>query len=131
MNQSRRKQKNWLEWTVFWTGLVLVSAVLGYLAYDAWTTAEGPAVIELSVGEPERRAGQYAISVTATNRGDQTAESVLIEAVLELDGGRRERSQFRIEHLPSRSTRRGWVIFSNDPSRARELRARAIGYAEP
>ena len=131
MNQPRRKQKNWLEWTVFAIGLALVSAVLGYLAQDALRTAAGPAVIEAHAGRPERRGGYYAIPVTVRNRGNQTAEGVLVEAVLDLRDGREERSQFRIEHLPTRSTRRGWVAFTTDPSTARELRLRAVGYTEP
>lgn len=131
MNQPRRKQKNWLEWTVFATGLVLVSAVLGYLAYDAWTTTAGSAVIEVRRGRPERHVEHYAVPVTVTNRGNRTAEGVLLEAVLESEDGGRERSQFRIEHLPARSTRRGWVVFRNNPSTARELHVRTSGYAEP
>jgi uncharacterized protein (TIGR02588 family) len=131
-------QKNWLEWTVFACGLVLVVATLGYLAYEGATMGNDPPSIEVRLGTPEQRTHNFIVPVTVTNHGDETAEGVTVEVTLENDAGRGEggvagepvRGEITIAFLPRRATREGWVTFQQDPRSAR-LTARVLGYEKP
>ena len=129
--RKTKVEKNRLEWVVFGVGLVLVVCVVGYLVYDGASMGDAPPDIQVTLGAPERRGDEFHVPVSATNRGDQTAEGVQIEVVLETPaGGEPERSEFGIAFLPRRATRRGWVTFHTDPSAGR-LRPRVLGYEKP
>jgi uncharacterized protein (TIGR02588 family) len=124
-------QKNWVEWLVFGVGFALVAATLLYLAYDAATVSDAPPSIEVRAGEPVRREHNFIIPVTLTNHGDQTAEGVQVEVVLESGGREQERAEFTVAFLPRRSTREGWAAFQTDPSTAERITARVMGYEKP
>ena len=124
----RKVQKNWLEWTVFAVGLLLVAATLAYLAYDGATLGDAPPSIEVRLGTPERRAQNFIVPVSIVNRGDLTAEGVEVEVVLR--GASEERGSFVVAFLPRGATREGWVAFQTDP-RDGELKARVVGYEKP
>jgi uncharacterized protein (TIGR02588 family) len=124
-------EKNWLEWAVFGVSLALVMGTLAYLAYDALTLGDTPPRIEVRLGAPERAAGHFIVPVAVTNRGDQTAEGVHIEVVLERGAREEERSDFEIAFLPRGSTREGWVVFQSDPAAADATTARVLGYEKP
>ncbi|HEV7905492.1 MAG TPA: hypothetical protein VGO96_16745 [Pyrinomonadaceae bacterium] len=129
-------QKNWLEWTVFACGLVLVVATLGYLAYEGATMGNDPPSIEVRLGTPEQRTHNFIVPVTVTNHGDETAEGITVEVTLENngsgEGGSSEpvRGELTIAFLPRRATREGWVTFQQDP-RSGRLTARVLGYEKP
>lgn len=130
-NRKTKVEKNWLEWVVFGAGLLLVVCVVGYLVYDGASMGDAPPDIEVKLGAPQRRGAEFVVPVAATNRGDQTAEGVQIEVVLETaEGGEPERGEFAIAFLPRRATRNGWVSFSRDPSTGR-LKPRVLGYEKP
>ncbi len=124
-------EKNWLEWTVFGVGLVLVVSTLAYLVYDGATAADTPPDVEARLGEPRPGGAGFLVPVTVSNRGGRTAEGVTVEVVLEAPGAAQpERGEFTLAFLPRGGTREGWVAFRTDP-RAGRLNARAIGYQEP
>jgi uncharacterized protein (TIGR02588 family) len=126
-------QKNWLEWSVFAVGLMLVLAVLGYLAYEGATMGNDPPSIEVRLGTPEPRAHNFIVPVTVINHGDETAEGITIEVTSENAGGGEGepvRGELTIAFLPRRATREGWVTFQQDPRSAR-LNARVLGYEKP
>lgn len=128
---KKKLKKNWVEWTVFAVGLVLVVSTLGYLAYDAATIGDAPPSIEVCTGQPLERPHNFIVPVTLTNHGDQTAEGVQIEVVLESGGEEKERGEFTVAFLPRRSTREGWVAFQTDPRNAEKIKARVTGYEKP
>ena len=129
--RETKVEKNPLEWVVFGVGLLLVVCVLGYLVYDGASMGDAPPDIKLALGPPERRGTEFVVPVAATNEGDQTAEGVQIEVVLETAaGGEPERGEFAVAFIPRRATRRGWVSFATDPAAGR-LKARVLGYEKP
>jgi uncharacterized protein (TIGR02588 family) len=128
--KKKKLEKNWFEWIVFAIGLALVLATLGYLAYDAATITDTPPSIEVRLGEPQQRSHNFIVPVTLVNRGDQTAEGVVVEVVLENNGVETERAEFAVAFVPRRSTREGWVTFQTDP-RTAQLKARVLGYEKP
>ena len=129
--KKTKLQKNWFEWIIFGVGLLLVVATLSYLAYDAAMLGDAPPSVEIRTGAPLQRPHNFIVPVTLVNHGDQTAEGVVIEVVLENGGEEKERAEFTVAFLPRRSTREGWVAFQTDPRTARQLKARVLGYEKP
>ena len=125
-------QKNWVEWTVFAVGLVLVVSALAYLVYDGATMGSDPPSLEVRLGAPEQRAHNFIVPVTVTNHGDETAEGVTIEVLLESsgEGQKPERGELSVAFIPRRATREGFVAFQQDP-RCKRLTARVLGYEKP
>lgn len=123
--------KNWLEWIIFIIGLALVISTLGYLIYDAATASETPPQIEFKLGTPQLQSQHFILPIAVTNQGEQTAEDVQIEVVLEKGGQEEERAEFQIAFLPRRATQEGWVTFQTDPRNAERIKTRAIGYKKP
>ena len=132
--QKNKIQKNWLEWSVFALGLVLVAGTLGYLFYDAARMSRRPPTIEVRLGAPEQTPHNFIVPVHVTNHGDSTAEGVQIEVTLEAAEGEEakeeERGEFAVAFLPRRAERSGWVAFRKDPRTGR-LTARVLGYEKP
>lgn len=129
--KKKKLEKNWFEWIVFGVGLALVVSTLGYLVYDAATISDAPPSIEVRVGEPEQRPHNFIVPVTLINHGDQIAEGVQIEVVLESNGEEKERGEFAVAFLPRRSMREGWVAFQTDPRTVERIKARVMGYEKP
>ncbi|HEY9404743.1 MAG TPA: hypothetical protein VIQ24_18955 [Pyrinomonadaceae bacterium] len=127
----RKLHKNWVEWIVFAVGLALVVSALAYLIYDGATMSGDPPSIEVRLGTPGEAAHNFIVPVTVTNHGDETAEGVSIEVLMENgESGEPARGELTIAFLPRRATREGFVTFRQDP-RAARLTARVLGYEKP
>lgn len=125
-----RVRKNWLEWSVFGVGLVLVTCTLGFLIYDGATSRDEPPQLSVELGTPEKRGEHFVVPLTVKNTGGQTAEGVTVEVTLESDGGRAERGEFSVAFLPRGGKREGFVTFRADP-RSGRLVPRVLGYEKP
>ena len=123
-------QKNWFEWIVFALGLILVSLTLGYLIYAGASMGHEPPSLEVRLGTPEQRQFNFIVPVTVINHGDETAEGVRIEVVMESGGEVKARGEFDVPFVPRHATREGWVTFEQDP-RTAQLKARVRGYQRP
>jgi uncharacterized protein (TIGR02588 family) len=123
-------EKNWLEWSVFAVSAALILAVITFLVYESTTIGDAPPDIHVQIGTPEQRAGYFAVPITATNRGDHTAEGVHIEVVLRGREREEETADLDIQFLPRRGSREAWVTFKTDP-RNGTLEARVLGYEKP
>ncbi len=130
MKQSPSLDKNWLEWLVFAIGLGLVTGVIGYLAFAAVTLGSAPPDIKIQLGTPQPEGEYFRVPVSVRNDGDQTAEAVHIEVVLNEDKATEETASFETAFLPRHSSRNGAVTFQTDP-RNGKLKARVLGYEKP
>lgn len=130
MNRHR-KEKNWLEWSVFAIGLLLVVALVVYLTYDIATARSGPPIVEIELGQTFPQSAGYAVPLTVRNRGHQVAEQVHIEVELTKSDGETEKGELTIQFLPRGATRHGTVTFTTDPRRAEQLESRVLGYQRP
>jgi uncharacterized protein (TIGR02588 family) len=108
--------KNWLEWTVFGVGLVLVLATLGFLIRESLTASGGPPEVVARLGSPRASAGGFMVPVEVANVGKGTAEDVKVTVVLELPRSEPEEAELDIAFLPRGSRRDGWVTFRSDPA---------------
>lgn len=124
-------EKNWLEWIVFAASLVLVVSTLGYLVYNGATLGNAPPSFQFQLGKPQPQLNHFSVPISVTNQGDETAEGVQIEVVLESSGKEQESAQFEISFLPRHSTREGWITFETDPRTVDEMKARVLGFEKP
>lgn len=113
---ANKPEKNWLEWSVFGVGLVLVLATLGFLVREALVGSGGPPEVVARLGAPRASAGGYMVPVEVANVGEGTAEDVTVTVVLEGAGEEREEAQLEIAFLPRDSRRNGYVTFQRDPT---------------
>jgi uncharacterized protein (TIGR02588 family) len=122
--------KNWLEWSVFAAGLVLVLGTLGFLVRESFVAAGGPPEVVARLGPAKAAAGGFMVPVEVRNMGQDTAEDVQVTVILELPQGDPEEAVLAIAFLPRDSRRDGWVTFQNDPRRG-TLRLGPIAFEVP
>lgn len=112
--------KNWLEWSVFFVGLVLTLTLLGYLTFLGLRRGEQPPVFRVTVQSPTEVPDGFRFQVDVYNQGDITAQSVQVE--VENQG---EKARFQIDFVPEHSSAKGWVVFSNKPDHPK---GRVVGF---
>jgi uncharacterized protein (TIGR02588 family) len=129
---ASKLQKNRLEWSIFALSLALVIGTLGYLTWAAWTQGGEPAQLEVTLGQAQQRRKHFAVPVSVTNRGDQTAEGVMVEVLLKtLKGVKWKAPEYEVALVPRQSTRRGEAIFKHDPRTSGQVTGRVLGYEIP
>ncbi len=125
--------KNWLEWTVFAVGLLLLLGTVGYLAGQALTRGRAPAALSVSLGEPrahlEATPPHYVVPVTVRNDGARTAAEVDIEVRM-THGDADERRELTFDFVPRGSSRSGAVAFEVEPDPG-SLAARVLTFLDP
>ena len=113
-------------------GLLLVLGVLGFLLYEAAAPrTEAEIVTEVQSITPQ--AGGYLVVFDASNRGHQTAATVLVEGALYDPAAPEEpveTAEMTFDYIPDQSDRTGSFIFANDPRRY-ELRIQVKGFMDP
>jgi len=124
-------EKNLLEWTVFFLSLLLITGILGYLVYQTVIYQPGSPDLDITyVHDPSPHA-PYRYFIRVKNHGNETAEEVQVEMVLEQDGKEIEVATMAIPYSPKQSVREGWVLFSKDPAAADTIYARVVSYKKP
>lgn len=118
------------EWAVAAIGLALVVGTLGFLLAQAFAGGNAPPQVELHTGAVQPVGDGFLVTFTATNRGDATAATLVVEGTL-FDGDTVvETSTATLTYLPANSTNEGGLYFAADPRRHR-LVLRAKGYEKP
>ncbi len=119
-----------LEWVIGALGLVIVTAVVGVLIYEAVAGDKSPPDIKLTVQSIAPLQNGFVVKVRAENIGGEPAARVSITAEVWAQSKVVEASETQFEHLPPHSFREAGVFFQRDP-RPNEIRLRALGYEEP
>ena len=125
-----RPTKNWLEWTVFAVGLVLVLATLGFLVRESLAGGGGPPEVVARLGASRAAAGGFMVPVEVANVGQGTAEDVRVTVTLQVPGSEPEEADLDVAFLPQGSRRSGWVTFRTDP-RLGSLRLGPVAFEAP
>ncbi len=119
-----------LEWVIGALGLVIVTAVVGVLIYEAVAGDKSPPDIKLTVQSIASLQNGFLVKVRAENIGGEPAARVSITAEVWGQSKVSESSETQFEHLPPHSFRDAGVFFQRDP-RLNEIRLRALGYEVP
>jgi uncharacterized protein (TIGR02588 family) len=89
-----------------------------------------PPVLSVVAGKKIRQSkGQFYVPFTLTNEGGETAESVRVNAELEIDNTVEEGEQ-EIDFLSSKEVQEGAFIFKGDPKKGK-LSLRVSSYKLP
>lgn len=119
-----------LEWVVGGLGLLIVTAVVSVLVYEAVAGDHSPPDVKLTVQSIAPLQNGFVVKIRAKNLGGEPAAQVSITAEVR-DGSKVvESSETQFAHLPPHSHREAGVFFQADP-RHHEIRLRASGYEEP
>jgi uncharacterized protein (TIGR02588 family) len=113
-------------------GLLLVLGVLGFLLYEGVCPRSEAAIVAAQDAIIPQESG-YLVTFTASNRGRQTAASVLVEGALYDPASPEEpveTSEMTFDYIPEQSDRSGALLFEHDP-RQYELRIQAKGFMDP
>jgi len=124
-------EKNSLEWVVFGLSLLMVFGILGYLIYQAIHYEPGSPDLVIQYQKDPSPHAPYRYHLTIKNNGQETAEEVQVEIVLEKDGEILESALMQIPYAPIASQREGWVNFSKNPADADTLYARVVSFKKP
>lgn len=136
MNASRKRRDvsashgKRFEWAVGAVAFVIVVVLLGYLLGLGTASGRQPPHFSITAGDVVRVGTGYQMQVVVTNEGDETAADVTLRAVLHRDAGEEAR-ELRFDFVPQRSTRRGTLIFEQDPGSRSAVRLSVSSYVEP
>lgn len=105
------KEKNKLEWVVFFAGFILLAGLLVYLSYQWIRFSETAPRLTFEVkAVPEVfDPGRYQLHVY--NEGGQTVKEVQLEAALWRQQKLIEKTCIRLDLLPRHSVRTAWFSF--------------------
>lgn len=126
--ESPAKQQ--LEFIAALIGAALTLATLGIIVWDGIQEEGRPALVTLRAEAVHPHEAGFVVEVVAENSGDDTAADLLIEGSLMQGGEAVETSEATFDYVPSRSERRGGLIFAQDPAMF-QLKLQAKGYIEP
>ena len=111
-------------------GAALAIATLGIIVRDGIREEGRPALVTLRTEAVHPHEGGYVVEVVATNEGDDTAADLLVEGSLMQGDQAVETSEATFDYVPSRSERRGGLVFSQNPQQF-QLKLQAKGFIEP
>jgi uncharacterized protein (TIGR02588 family) len=111
-------------------GAILALATLGIIVWDGIRDQGRPALVTITAGAVTQHEAGYVVEVIARNSGDATAAALLVEGSLRQGDQVVETSETTFDYVPSRSQRKGGLVFAADP-RAYALTLQAKGYIEP
>ena len=118
------------EWIVAGAGLLVFTAVLGLLVWDAVAGDQSPPRITVQVESIAPSGDGYLLKFRARNDGGETAAEVVVEAELPAPDGGTETASATLDFLPAHSERRGGFFFQARPEQE-AVRLRASSFREP
>ena len=130
-SEQKEDQKNVLEWIVFTLSLTLVLALFGYLIHQTIRYEPGSPDLEVTYKPEPSLNAPYRYHLTIKNNGQETAQEVQVELILEKDGKQLEMATITLPFAPKESRREGWVNFSKNPVEADTVYSRVVSYKKP
>ena len=122
-------RQNWLEWAVLGSSVVVIVALVGYLAVTAVSTATPPAISVVAHPDEARSTDAgWEVPVTVRNDGGEAALTVAIEGTASV-GGETETAQLEVDLLGPGTQEELVLRFSAAPDG--ELELRLVGFSLP
>jgi uncharacterized protein (TIGR02588 family) len=123
-------RRNPLEWIVLAASAFAIAIVVGYLAFDGIAGGTDPAdpAIRVQADEAYQSALGWVVPATMSNRGDEAAEAVVVEATA-MVGGKEETTELEVDFLPPGTDVEVRFGFSARPDG--EVEVRLVGFRTP
>lgn len=134
MSRKDSKDRNGrptLEWIVGVVSAIVVVGILAFLSYEALFGDARPPDLVATIDRAETVEGGTLVVVTLSNRGDQAAAEIAVEASVEGDGPKRPPKEIRFDYVASHAVRRGAFVIEGPAVTAGDVRLRVHGYVEP
>lgn len=128
-DNGQKNGKNALEWSVFAASLLLILATVTILAIETRIWKERPPVLETQIVSTSLTEDRLTVAFEVTNRGDLAATDVLVE-VASTGKSPVERARVRIDVIPRRATRKGYVSLPGGTGTT-GAEIVTVSYAEP
>lgn len=131
-DQATQSGRTVAEWTTLGISLAILGLVFATITWLWVQDTATPATVEVTtVTEAIRHEGDvWYLPLEVTNRGDATAEEVVVEAELDTGAGEPETAEITFSFLASGETARGTVVFTSDPASGK-LSIRPVSFKEP
>lgn len=130
---GQEQSKPVVEWVAGAVGLLLTTAIVGYIGWEA-LNASGeealPPQIVIEARNLSRSGNGYVLEFAARNRSSRTAAAVHVEGTLNRSGAKVATASTTLDYVPGNSVRQGGLYFEHDP-RHYDIRLQALGYAHP
>ncbi len=129
---KERHERTVAEWTTLGISFTILVAVVGSVLF-LWRTNEGRApiiTVEANTGEVRRDDSGYVLPIRIHNRGDLTAQDVVITAELSVGGAPPDVAELTIDFLAGGETSEASVVFTRPPTDG-NLELRARGFRHP
>ena len=113
-------------------GLLLVLAIIGFLVYEGFRTAEPPDII-VGVTNISDNGTYYLVEISVSNQGGHTAEELMVKGeLLPQDSSSQpvETAEITFSYVPPNSQRQGGLLFTHNPQDYR-LKLRPSSYTNP
>ncbi|ANK77094.1 TIGR02588 family protein [Ensifer adhaerens] len=123
------RRAHWIEWTTGAVSTILITALIGWISYQAATQADGPPDLSVTIVSSAGSAGGYLVMFDVNNAADRTAAAVVVRGEITDNDNVIETAEITLDYVPARSKARGGLIFRNDP--AGRSRVSATGFSEP
>ena len=128
--KSNKIKHNILEKITFYTGLLILAMLVGYLLYETKTIENKPPNLEI-ITSYQRSMPYNTFMVETSNIGHETASSVNINFELYQNGEVTENTLLTINHVPRDSKEVGWIIFRNAPTPSDSLIIKSVSFLRP
>ncbi|KXG87232.1 hypothetical protein [Agrobacterium bohemicum] len=107
---------HWLEWLTGLVSAVIVLAVVGWIAKDAFRDQDTTPDLGATVVTTEQRSNKFQVLFEVSNGASATASQVTVHGEI-LDGSDIvEKASTILDYVPGKSKARGGLIFKNDPT---------------
>lgn len=107
---------HWVEWLTGLVSAVIVLAVIGWIAKDAFRDQDTTPDLGATVLTTEQRSNGFQVSFEVSNTASATASQVTVDGVILNGSDVVEKASTVLDYVPGRSKARGGLIFINDPT---------------
>lgn len=127
---EERHDPHWIEWLTGMVSAILITGMLGWVGWEAFTRDATPPDLSIQVLVSEKTASGHRITFDVSNAATTTAAAVTVIGRL-MEGERMiEENHVIFDYVAAESKATGAILFQNDPS-GRTVDIRAVGYTAP
>ncbi|WP_192823336.1 hypothetical protein [Rufibacter sp. LB8] len=124
-------KKSLLEWVVFGVSTALILALIAYLSVKTYHYQDTPPDLQVRLIPEQGKQDQNIYRVELENLGEQVAENVAVEVMLEQNGQELETTQTAFPMAPNGSVKQAWVTFRTTRAPGQSTKVHILGYNKP